>query len=586
MRKWFRHANLFHKLIFILGLFVLPIAAINLYSNRLEQSTIRETVISSLESRVVFYLSTLETEIQRLQNITYSYVNDMDFMRLSMVYDAMTDFQRVESILNVREKLAAAKSISDYVENIYLYLPGIPRSVNAANSDYDLSYPELTALLNPEELNRMLVHYDGRLFVRSHIPTNNPATGLPDMLMAIEISTREISAVLHAIESSEAGGAVLIGDGWTIQPRSSAVQGEELAALTALRAEASTDKGTEIQRWSAGEYVIVWRSAPLIDATLMIYLPQESVLAPLRTAEMWLYVLSGLMLVLLLGTALTLYRSVHVPIRHMVDAFRHVEQGNHEIRLVTRNEDEFGYLYRQFNQMMDTLNNLIRQVYEQRILSQQSELKQLQAQINPHFFYNSFFAVRGLMDMGDIETASAMVDNLGRYFQYITRNSRDALPLKHEMSHARAYCEIQQLRFDYIDVEFEELPECAGELIVPRLIIQPVLENAYVYGLENKAEGGYLRLRFERGAGQLLIHIIDNGRNASEEVLHRLNEQLQANDLTSVETTGLINIHRRLRLFFAGAGGLQVRKNEPCGMHVIISLPWEGENHVPDTDRR
>lgn len=579
MARWKRHinTNLFQKLILVLSILVLLIGILGLYGNKAEQQTIRDTVIESLESKVVFYLSSLESEVRRLQSITYSYMNDIDFMKLAMVYDSLSDYQRTDLILRVQDKMRDIKAISEYVENIYLYLPQVPRSVNALNSDYELSQDQIDALMDPKQLTHMVVNDRGKLLVRSHMPTGLAANKLPDMMLALEISQDEVSSMLAGVETGEAASALLIGPDWCVQPPNVKFSADELMSLISAIPLRGSAQGTQTSHWRGDEYLFVWRRADSFDATLIVYIPQRNVLAALWTAEMWLYALIGFTVIVLLGMALVLYRVVHMPMRRMVNAFKQVERGDHNVRLAVLQNDEFGYLYHQFNKMMDTVNNLIRQVYEQRILSQESQLKQLQSQINPHFFYNSFFALKGLIDMGDRETASLMLSSLGNYFQFITRSGKDFVTLEREVAHARAYCDIQQLRFHNIRVDFAPPPEDIRERVVPRLILQPLIENAYIYALETKPGDGALAVWFEWQPPLLLIHVTDDGEAVNPEVIEQLCEQLDKSDAVGMEVTALLNIHRRLRLYYGSAGGLSVLMNEPAGMHVIVSLPEREE---------
>ena len=118
---------------------------------------------------------------------------------------------------------------------------------------------------------------------------------------------------------------------------------------------------------------------------------------------------------------------------------------------------------------------------------QRAELKQLQSQINPHFLFNSYFLLHRLIKSRNFERAVEISKNMGTYFQFITRNASDTVSLLREYEHAEIYADIQSLRFEgRIAVEVEPLPLCCQSIMVPRLIIQPSIENAFAHRLENK----------------------------------------------------------------------------------------------------
>ena len=207
----------------------------------------------------------------------------------------------------------------------------------------------------------------------------------------------------------------------------------------------------------------------------------------------------------------------------------------------------------------------------QKGLTQQAQLKQLQAQINPHFLYNTYFMLSRKITRMDYDGAEEISKHLGHYFKYLTRDGSDSLPLRQEVEHAKSYAAIQQNRFsDRITVQFDDLPEVYAGLIVPRLIIQPLLENSFGHGLEKLEHDGLLRLRYTGDTQNLNITVEDNGKDAADETIETLRESLD--DPNVQEVTGLINIHRRLKIYFHGKAGLDIQRSELGGIAVTIFI--------------
>ena len=151
-----------------------------------------------------------------------------------------------------------------------------------------------------------------------------------------------------------------------------------------------------------------------------------------------------------------------------------------------------------------------------------------------------------------MEEACEMSNALAVYFRYLTRNHMDNVTLETEYEHAKTYAYIQGLRFEgRIRIEFEDLPSDFKNLSVPKLILQPLLENAINYGLNNKMETGLLRVHFLYSENSLNIIVEDNGEELSDETLKTLKEKLDISQKTSTdcEMTGLLNIQRRLSIF-------------------------------------
>jgi len=214
----------------------------------------------------------------------------------------------------------------------------------------------------------------------------------------------------------------------------------------------------------------------------------------------------------------------------------------------------------------------IHQEYKQRIKAQQAQLVRLQSQINTHFLYNSYFILHRMILLEDNENAVRFSQSLGTYLKFITRNDGDLTPLSKEIEHARVYAEIQAMRFSSrIRVQFGDLPNEWADTIVPRLIVQPIIENSFKYGLENKVSEGLLTISFEATGQVLSVITEDNGEELSDTDLQRLLSSLKAKD-DIVETTGLINIHKRLRYHFGSGSGLEFFRSDLGGLKTVIRI--------------
>ena len=225
--------------------------------------------------------------------------------------------------------------------------------------------------------------------------------------------------------------------------------------------------------------------------------------------------------------------------------------------------------------MVENTKNLIEQVYEQKILSQRSELKQLQSQINPHFLYNSFFIISLSARRGDMEFVERFTAQLGQYFQFIVKNDRDLIPLSEEIAYAKLYADIQMTRFsNRVAIKIEEAPEQYKSMLVPRLIVQPLIENALAYGLEKKKKDGRLHIFFREENNFFVIYVEDNGDFITEETLETMRAKLKENT-TGTKMSGLFNIHRRLEIQYENESGLFFSKLPEGGLQVKLKIRIE-----------
>src|SRR5690606_21159271 len=326
-------------------------------------------------------------------------------------------------------------------------------------------------------------------------------------------------------------------------------------------------------------YHIDKASSDNLNLTVVTYLPEETVKRPLNFFCQWAWLFAVASFIAIIVVSYFTSRFIHKPLLQFMQSFRRMEEGELDSTIEHDKKDEFGYLYTRFNQMLVKLKTLIDQDYKQKMMMQRSELKQLQSQINPHFLYNSFFTLNSLAKTGDVDRIEQFTIMLGEYFRFITRNSDDLVPMSEETKHSRVYTEIQELRFSRrIQVQFDELPDEIASIKVPRLIIQPLIENAYEHSLENKDEDGRLRVTFTRENDDVFIRIEDNGEHLSDEKLEQLKLSLKHIDESS-EMTGIINIHRRLVLTFGEASGLKLERSELGGLQVTIHIQLNQLEH-------
>jgi hypothetical protein len=195
-----RTVPLYAKILLVLMACILPVCTVSLFSNKYEQEVIRKTIFETQESNISFYMVMFEQEMKRLENLAYSYINDEEFIKLAVVSKGLTNYERVELIMNIRKKLALIKQISPYAANVFVYMPNIFRSINAVNSDYELPEEEVAFFMKKENISKPIVNFGGRLFARGYT-SGLKANVQPVMLMAIELDTSAVTRIL-----SEAAG--------------------------------------------------------------------------------------------------------------------------------------------------------------------------------------------------------------------------------------------------------------------------------------------------------------------------------------------------------------------------------------------
>ena len=306
-----------------------------------------------------------------------------------------------------------------------------------------------------------------------------------------------------------------------------------------------------------------WRPMGPLDGKMSLYYTHLTV-----------YFVLVLLVTLLL--MVMLYVIVRSPLRKLRMALKAIETGELNKRLPRTIISDFQYVNDQFNAMGARLEDLVEREYTLHLLHMKAELRQLQYQINPHFLYNTYFTLRALLEEEETEQASAFADLLGRYLKYATSSDQEYATLGEEISHAKNYAEIQQMRFSQrVDLQWEIEQEYFHDLKVPKLILQPLIENAFEHGLRRVLEGGIVRVSLDDTDG-VVIHVEDNGRTLTDERLEELAARLRQNNHQAGEdSVALLNIHRRLQILFGAQSGLSVSRSELGGLKTTVTIHGE-----------
>lgn len=391
-------------------------------------------------------------------------------------------------------------------------------------------------------------------------------------LMIVELSISKISVDLGSLNST-GNGTVFIWSNETNTPSVIPAVGATDEVMS-FNLNSSAHEGNAF-RIDDKNYLRFTKAFELPNWSLVTVVEEDQILLPVHSFKEWLMVLSVASIIVFVIASFLLYRFIHKPLRKMMQAFKKVEVGQFDTNLAHTNKDEFYYLFQQFNQMTSQLKILVQQIYEQKIHSQRSELKHLQSQVNPHFMYNSLYTVALMAQEEDYEGVTSMSRHLGDYFKFITQNKADLIPLEKEMQHAKVYTSIQEVRFgSRIRFEFQEMGDIA-RWEVPRLIIQPFLENAIMHGLEDIRQGGCLCVQVIATQMSLIIEIKDNGRGMPKDKLKKWQEEsIIPNEW---EDHALWNVHRRLRLRYGNKSGIKLESNVDGGLKVTLQIHLEGD---------
>jgi two-component system sensor histidine kinase YesM len=563
--------TIFLRLVVTFALIMLPIIAVGVSIYKWSIQTASDDISKTAISQISFYLNEFENEIERMRLLQYGLLEDADLNKLAITWESMGDIDRMESITSVLNRIYSLQLSSNVIRNVSVHIRPISKTLSSLNRAGDFEAERYQAL-RPELGGRAtkLIEWKGNLYLSAAKPSG-VRENEPLYIIEIELDMFKLKQALEQFNLYPDSGTVMRSGHSGLLIGSDSVRTLVDEAQRKLDLIASGTSKSIV--WGEVGYFVSHAYSERLDMSIYRFIPERIVSKPLDKfyTRAWLFAAGTLVIMVIY--ALSTYKFIHKPLIKLVKGFRRLESGDLEQAIAHDANDEFRYIYTRFNQMVVNLRTLIDQAWKQKVLAQRAELKQLQSQINPHFLYNSFFIINTMAKTGDTERIEMFSTLLGEYFQFVTRNASDFVTLRQEIHHARMYAEIQELRFyKRIDIRFEQLPSVYERLNVPRLIVQPIIENAFEHSLEKKARNGLIEVRFEPSDACLCIVVEDNGDSLTDDVLASITQNLTQREET-LETTGIVNIHRRLLITCGEGSGLRAERGDMGGLKVTIVIP-------------
>ncbi|OKP88225.1 sensor histidine kinase [Paenibacillus sp. P32E] len=582
--RWNRH-SIVHKLLVAFLLVVLPLYVLGVSITFYSSNQMQAEVERANESKLRFYYSHLEFELQRITRLVAEYSIDDTLASLSARLPIMSQYEVDNNLNNIFTKLRQIRETSPYIADVVYFLPEINKEVSVQEGVRDVTQQDWQGLADTMgNLGGQVSVYKDELYVLRRNPFNLDPKVPPNFLLGIKLSNPELELRLKEFAVSGGSNITLVFGDNNEYVLSTSEPAPELMPNPERLPEEETVSVQRYQMNDSFHYSLYDRSDHF---RLTASIPNSILRKPIRifTVMMWLLTLLSLIIVLMFSV--WSFRAIHRPISILIRGFEKAEQGQTGLHITHSRKDEFGYLYTRFNDMLRRLHTLIEENYVQRIRTGEAELKHLQSQITPHFLYNSLFSIKQMAEVENVELIKEFSDYLGQYFRYMTRDFAQEVTLRQELDHALVYLAIQGIRFGpRIQAEVDEIEPDCSRIHVPRVLLQPIIENVFEHALQQKPSGGLLRMKYEQTNDTLTIRIEDNGDALTEEALSRLQQQLSRQEITKSEITGLLNVNQRLRIRFGAPYGLQVERSTLGGLCVKVKIPREGETtDAADDDR-
>ncbi len=558
--------SLFSGFVFL----IIPSLLISFIANYINMSNARIVVMQSYENYMTLLTRQLDDRLGRFQSLgqvlladeTINYINEYP----------VDDTERILGYAKLLNSLQLLTYTNEFDGEITVYLKNKQRKLTSrlGVAPLENSDPAL-AVHDGDSANRRWRVTAGAAGERlTYIINPNPSAQAKNTVVKIEINVASMQRFLSGLDIPGDGAGFLVdGDGGMIAGASpfGIHAGDVYGAMY-------PDTGPAVYEQDGKKYHVLYqRSATGLQ--LVLYYPQDILARPIIIIRNWLIAATGLSVFLAFGFTVLTYRNLLMPIQRLIAGMRRVSAGDLKARIEENEKEDLGFMFHQFNTMTGRIDQLVNDVYVEKIKNQQAQLDFLQSQINPHFLYNSLYTIYHLINSDDQQAAGSMTLYLGDYFRLATRMRKEIISGREEMAMIETYINIQKMRFPDKIAFHVAMEDGIADVMIPRLVIQPLVENALVHGLEKANRNGNIWVTGAKHGDHITISIEDDGKGMDAGALHALQQSLDGKD-DAASGCGLINTHRRIRLRYGPQSGLTLEHRPSGGMRATIAL-WQKE---------
>lgn len=572
--------NIFSKVLAIILMILIPVVFMYTYSNRVSVDVLQDKIENAQFNQFDFFLSQMTAQIDEVAQNAMILSRDESINELS--YSSLFDstYHMIDSKNAIMSKLVLQATTMHWMDHLTVYAPG---SRSAVSIDPAVTY-ESSELEDHLAMGWQYqkVGGSGRFVWYASAPYGG-FQDLDQARIVVEAGFNEETLISYLDNYKQRGQ----GDPFLYHPNFGILANRtaDMAKVEGIAERISEQESIPEQPHAIFHYdddLVMTMKSDWMGWVVVDYVPLEQILLPIKDTNRYFYVSTGLLLVLSVVAAFLLYRHIRLPLKELVVNLQRLKRGDFTVRIRMKPRNEFQFVMERFNDMVAQIQELIEKVYLEKLRTKEAELKQMQSQINPHFLYNSLHFIKNMTILGDDKAVIAMSVNLGKYYRYVTRLENPMAPLHEEVELIQNYLNIQKLRMNRIDYEID-IPEAMLRFEVPRLMLQPAVENALIHGLEPRKSDGRLRIVGEMEPQVLRLMVEDNGGGMTDEQLASLQSSMDR-PMTGEMGYGMWNVHQRLVYKFGSGSGVRFDRSTWGG--VKITIQWNrGRSDVSAIDR-
>ncbi|AIQ54898.1 histidine kinase [Paenibacillus sp. FSL R7-0331] len=525
-------------------------------------------------SNLLFFDETLEvlvnTRYPNILELTKAYMNYSDFQDYMLQYREIANIRFFIDNPTLVNNLAITPLTRETEERVWF------RKVMETKGIYWLYIDDKEDFLSKTKgsINKL------SLIRQVSYPEYN-STGV----IMVQVNQDELNSML----SQEPFETIITDEqGYVVAAKNPHLVGTTLASFDiGVNLESQTEKVIQTQVKGEDSYVILDEINPELSISklkIISVFETKSILSDAnKVSVLGLLIISGVLLVALVMVYIISLLTTNRLLR-LSRQLNQVALGNLNIVSHIDGTDEIGQLSRQFNYMVSSINQLISQVIESNeknsrleIAQREIKLKMMASQIHPHFLFNALESIRMNAHLKGEKEIANIVRLLGKLMRKNLEVGRERAPLKEEIEMIRSYLEIQKFRYEERLVYEIAFDAKAAEVLIPPLIIQPLVENSVVHGLENKEGPVHVYVSVTMQDNEIRVNVKDDGVGMSEQRLAELLAVITAAEEEQRSRIGMRNVHQRLVLYYGEQYGLRIASEEGIGTEISFTIPNDSD---------
>lgn len=569
--------SLFAKLNGLIILLFIPVIIFFTYSNSVSFQVLDKELQASNMKQLSFLSSQIESRVNQTMDFVVTFSRDPNVRKFNGLNIWDDRYDRMQTRYIIQEKM----NLQSGVMNIWpvqftvysqLNMQAISNKSNTVNYDEQYVKRNVTGkwsygdgeAITPERHRAFHWFYSDSF-------GQQDALGGSNLVVQASFYHENIQNMLDTYKAGGQGDPMFYHKDETPILNRSASEGLSSELVRFLDRKSLGDSMQEVVELDDKRYLISSVKSLSLGWHLVDVVPLDQIWGPISFSHNLFYLAMALLFIVGISASVLLYRNVQRPIRQLIRGLQSVQRGNFSVRMGSNVNNEFAFLFYRFNDMSQQIQSLIENVLNERLRAREATLKQLQAQINPHFLYNCIGYMINMAQLKDEEAVVSMGHNLSAYYRYMTRLERPTASLDEEISLIINYLDIQKLRNGRIHYHIEIAEEMRRQQ-VPRLLLQPIVENAVIHGVGKTYSSGEIRITGEISDGLCKLYVDDDGPGMTVEQLDALNLSMRQS-LQEDMGYGFWNTNQRIIHQFGGKSKLSFSKSDLGGLRA--EMVWE-----------